>query len=613
MNIMNMFCYQCQQTSGGTGCTVGGVCGKDAKAAALQDLLTAWAKQIAQMRTTYREKGHSSRVIDRFLLEALFVTITNVNFDHQELARLICLADRILRLADYLATEKEVPYQKSLEDEVLAPIDALDAAQIDELETQGKDCAISIRQNDLGPVVTGLQELILYGIRGTAAYTWHFYDTGLRTRESLRLEIEGMKRRVKELRSRDSKEKEKKERLQKEIRATDELIVDWEEKETTLLDGLFAELAALLDEPSDLEVLLASALKVGELNLTAMELLERFHHALFGVPEPTVVRTTPVAGKSILVSGHDLNDLAELLRQTEGKGINVYTHGEMLPAHAYPRLKKFAHLAGHFGTAWQNQQSEFDSFPGAILMTTNCIQKPRESYFDYIFTTGPVAWPGVKHIPTGPDGRKDFSPLIQAALDSSGYMKSKPTEKITIGFGADAVVKISDQIFRAIDRGDLKRFFLIGGCDGSQEKRSYFTELAEKVPEDCVILTLGCGKYRFNSMKFQPLANALPRLWDMGQCNDAWSAIRLLLFLSQQTGKGVNDLPISIFLSWFEQKAVAVLLSLLYLDVKNIRLGPSLPAFIAPEAVAVLSEKFGLRPISDDPQTDLDAIFPPNG
>ena len=610
---MSMFCYQCQQTAQGTGCTTGGVCGKDVRTAQLQDLLTAWCKQIALTRRQMREKAKpvESRVLDRFLLESLFSTLTNVNFDTVEIARKIFLADRMLQLAEYLAGDCDADGQASLERQVLEPIPDPDETQIADFIEQAQGCSISLRREELGAAATGLQELILYGIRGTAAYSWHLTELEPEACEAVELTIKGMKSRIKELKPRDSKDREIKERLLKDIKTMESDVADWESRKQELLDGLFSELAALLDESTDTDALLASALKIGELNLRAMELLEKSHISLFGTPEPSAVRTTPVAGKCILVSGHDLGDLAELLRQTEGKGVNVYTHGEMLPAHSYPVLKKFKHLAGHYGTAWQNQQKEFDAFPGAILMTTNCLMKPQESYFDYIFTTGPVGWPGVKRIPVH-HGKKDFSLLIQAALDSPGYFKTKPVEKVTVGFGADAIRNMSDQVFRAIQKGNLRRFFLIGGCDGAQTKRSYFTELAEAVPDDCVILTLGCGKYRLNSLEFAPLANALPRLWDMGQCNDAYSAIRLLSFFAKQFNCGVNELPVSIFLSWFEQKAVSVLLTLLYLDIRNIRLGPSLPAFLEPEVVAVLQEKFGIAPVSDNPKADLDAALAAN-
>lgn len=607
---MSMFCYQCQQTAGGTGCTLSGVCGKDIRTAHLQDLLTAWCKQIAATEVRYRELGNSSRVVDRFLLYALFSTLTNVNFDSVELARQVILADRVMQLAEYLASEKSPAGQKMLEEQVLEPIPDPDEEQIADFVEQAKAFSIQARQADLGATVTGLQELVLYGIRGVAAYAWHAIELSDPARQALDREIRGMKERVKELKSRDPKDRELKKTLQKDIAAMETDLSEWESRERELLDGLFAELA-MNDETTETDRLMASALKVGELNLSAMQLLEKAHISLFGTPEPTSVRTTAVAGKCVLISGHDLGDLAELLRQTEGTGINVYTHGEMLPAHGYPFFKKFKHLVGHYGTAWQNQQKEFDAFPGAILMTTNCIMKPQESYHDYIFTTGPVAWPGVKTIPTKEGKPKDFSPLIQAALDSSGYFKTKPVERVTVGFGADSIIRMSDQIFRAIEKGHLRRFFLIGGCDGAQQARSYFTDLAEKVPDNCVILTLGCGKYRFNALDFPPLANALPRLWDMGQCNDAYSAIRLLGFFTEKFGCGVNELPVSIFLSWFEQKAVAVLLSLLYLDIRNIRLGPTLPAFLTSEAVALLNEKYGIAPVSADAQTDLDAVLNP--
>ncbi|MGI5831895.1 MAG: hydroxylamine reductase [Thermoguttaceae bacterium] len=624
-----MFCYQCQQTAGGTGCDVSGVCGKDPKTAALQDLLTGWVKQIAQKRTMYRQKPYptkkkrpgkeeirSSRVVDRFLLEALYATLTNVNFDPRQIARLIFKASQVLNLSDSLGADIKLDeleqfktqveeYELQIEQMVQLPSDE----QVEELAAQGVDFAIPIRLGDLGAEITGLQELVLYGARGTAAYTWHFYTTACEAREALRLETEGIKLRIKEIRSRSSDEKKKKASLQSEVEANEKALGEWEEKESALLDGLFEEVGKI-DAIIDSEVLLASALRIGELNLTAMELLEKLHQFRFGVPYPAAVQTNPVPGKCILVSGHDLSDLYQLLEQTKGKEINVYTHGEMLPAHAYPGLKKFPHLVGHFGTAWQNQREEFDSFPGAILMTTNCIQKPKESYADYIFTTGPAAWPGIRHIEEGKDGKKDFAPVIQAALDSSGFFDSRPgeKEKLTVGYGADNAIAMREQIERAFNRGELRHFFVIAGCDGTQENRNYFTELAQAIPSDCIILTCGCAKYRFNSIKFPSLVNAIPRLWDAGQCNDSWSIIRIAKFLAEETGKDINSLPISIFLSWFEQKAVSVLLSLLFLNVQNIRIGPTAPAFLTPEVLAYLKEKFGLELIST-PQEDLAPIL----
>ncbi|HPY78319.1 MAG TPA: hydroxylamine reductase, partial [Anaerohalosphaeraceae bacterium] len=340
-------------------------------------------------------------------------------------------------------------------------------------------------------------------------------------------------------------------------------------------------------------------LKVGEINLKVMEMLDQANTQTYGHPEPTSVRVTPVKGKAILVSGHDLKDLYMLLQQTEGKGINVYTHGEMLPCLAYPGLKKFKHLVGNFGTAWQNQHKEFDVFPGAILMTTNCIQRPKESYKNRIFTTGLVAWPDVRHI--GED--KDFSPVIQAALAAPGFTADAEEKRIMVGFGRNAVMSVADKVIEAVKAGKIRRFFLIGGCDGAKPGRNYYTELAQSVPDDCVILTLACGKYRFNMLEFGDIGG-IPRLLDIGQCNDAYSAIQIAVALAGAFNCGVNDLPLSIVLSWYEQKAVCILLTLLHLGIKNMKLGPSLPAFIGPNVLNVLVEKFNIAPIST-PEKDL--------
>lgn len=621
-----MFCYQCQQTAGGTGCRENGLCGKDPQTAALQDLLTGWVKQIAQKRMAYRQMavpgqkkrsdtGRASRAVDRFLLEALYATMTNVNFDAKEIARLIFKASQAFALAEFLTAEigeenadefkmKVAELEKQLQEAIPFPSDE----QIAELVAQGEAFELSVRLGEYGPEISGLQELVLYGVRGVAAYIWHFFNGGHAARESLRLETEGIKLRIKEFRGRTKEDRAKKTQLQKDVANNEKTIDEWEEKETSLLDGLFAELAAI-DERVDRDPLLASALKVGELNLSAMELLEKFHWSWFGNPFPSVVQTGAVPGKCILVSGHDLSDLYEILVQTQGKEINVYTHGEMLPAHAYPRLKRFPHLVGHFGTSWQNQREEFDSFPGAILMTSNCIQKPEESYADYIFTTGPVAWPGVAHIDEGKDGKKDFYPVIRAALDSSGFFHHETGEKLTVGYGAEAVTQIEKDVENAMKQGTLKRFFVIAGCDGPQENRRYFTELAEAVPQDCVILTCGCGKFRFNSIKFPPLASGIPHLWDAGQCNDTWSIISILQILSKAQGCELDSFPVSVFLSWFEQKAVAILLSLLSLNIRSIHIGPTAPAFLSPEVLALLSENYGLKVVSNSPQADVDAIM----
>jgi hydroxylamine reductase len=348
--------------------------------------------------------------------------------------------------------------------------------------------------------------------------------------------------------------------------------------------------------------LLSCCLRCGEVNLRAMELLDVAHTSAYGHPVPTAVRVEPVAGKAILVSGHDLKDLADLLEQTAGKGINVYTHGEMLPAHAYPGLKRHRHLVGNYGGAWQNQRREFEAFPGAILMTTNCLQRPKDSYKSRIFTTGLVAWPGVAHVANG-----DFTPVIDAALAASGFPGNGNGKTITVGFGHNAVLGVADKVVGAVKSGAIRHFFLIGGCDGAKPGRNYYTEFAQLVPKDCVILTLACGKYRFNHLEFGDIGG-IPRLLDVGQCNDAYSAIQIAVALAKAFDTDVNSLPLSLVLSWYEQKAVCILLTLLHLGIRNIRLGPSLPAFVSPNALKVLVEKFNIAPITT-PLEDLKAIL----
>ena len=369
------------------------------------------------------------------------------------------------------------------------------------------------------------------------------------------------------------------------------------------LSRFFIEtLSYLANNPTDIDELLAKVLATGENNLHVMALLDKAHNETFGAPEPTPVRITPIKGKAILVSGHDLVDLHELLVQTEGKGINIYTHGEMLPAHGYPELNKFPHLVGNYGGAWQDQRKEFDLFPGSILMTTNCIQKPKDSYTDRIFTAGLVAYPGVKHIPD-----RDYSELIQAAMEQPGFAEDGGELTILTGFGHQAVIDRAADIVQLVKDGDLRHFFLIGGCDGAKPGRNYYTKLAEQVPDDCAILTLACGKYRFNKLQFGDI-KGLPRLIDCGQCNDAYSAILIALALADAFECSVNELPLSIILSWYEQKAVCILLTLLYLGIQNMRLGPSMPAFVTPMALDVLVDKFNIKPIGT-PQEDLKAIL----
>jgi hydroxylamine reductase len=348
--------------------------------------------------------------------------------------------------------------------------------------------------------------------------------------------------------------------------------------------------------------LFALNMKCGEINLAVMEMLDSAHTGAYGHPVPTPVRITPVQGKAILVSGHDLKDLEGILEQTRGLGINVYTHGEMLPAHGYPGLKKHKHLVGNYGGAWQDQARDFDAFPGAIIMTTNCIQAPRDSYKARMFTTGLVAWPGVEHI-----GNGDFKPAIAAALAAPGFASDEPEKSILVGFGHDTILGVADKVIAAVKAGQLRHFFLIGGCDGAKSGRNYYTDFAEAVPKDCVILTLACGKYRFNKLEFGDIGG-IPRLLDCGQCNDAYSAIKVAGALAQAFGCGVNDLPLSLILSWYEQKACAILLSLLHLGIRNIRLGPTLPAFVTSNVLKVLVEKFNIQPITNV-EADLKAAL----
>lgn len=538
-----MFCYQCEQTAKGSGCTKVGVCGKDAETADLQDLLVYAAKGISNYAHRARQLGASDREIDVFVLEALFSTVTNVNFDSDSLEGLLRKAGDFIIKAKQLYEDAAAKAGK--EAELLnGPAGFVPAEGRGVLLSQAQQAGIEQRIDSLGSDVSGLQELITYGLKGMAAYADHAHILG---------------------------------------QDDEEVFAFFHEA----LDFLTTEGAA------DLGQLVPMALKVGEVNLKVMGMLDEANTSTYGHPEPTAVRVTPVAGKAILVSGHDLKDLAALLEQTEGKGVNVYTHGEMLPCLAYPELKKYKHLVGNYGGAWQDQAREFDAFPGSILMTTNCIQRPKDSYNDRIFTSGLVEWPGVTHISDG-----NFSPVIDAALAADGFAADAEDKKITIGFGHNAVMSVAGAVIDAVKAGKIKRFFLIGGCDGAKPGRNYFTDFAQAVPDDCVILTLACGKYRFNKLDFGDIGG-IPRLLDIGQCNDAYSAVQIAVALAGAFDCGVNDLPLSFVLSWYEQKAVCILLSLLHLGIKNIKLGPSLPAFIGPNVLNVLVENFNIAPVTN--------------
>ncbi len=542
---MSMFCYQCEQTVGGKGCTAFGVCGKSPGVASLQDLLVYASKGIAAYAEPAQKKGADVKDIGRFIIKALFTTVTNVNFDEDRMVEVLQEAGDIMERAKTLCNQVGA-----------SPLQAVAASwapsRKQEMIQEAAAISIAERMTSQGPDITALQELLTYGLKGMAAYSEHARILG---------------------------------------------------QEDDAVYAFFIEtLGKLATDPGDVNELVALNLKAGEVNLSVMALLDAANTGAYGNPEPTPVRIHPKKGKAILVSGHDLKDLAELLQQTEGTGINIYTHGEMLPAHGYPELKKYPHLAGNYGGAWQDQQKEFDAFPGAILMTTNCIQKPLETYKARIFTTGLVAWPGVEHV-----ANHQFQAVIDAALEAQGFVEDGPDETILVGFGHHAVLGVADKVVDAVKAGQIKHFFLIGGCDGAKPGRNYYTEFAEQAPDDTVILTLACGKFRFNKLQFGDIGG-IPRLLDVGQCNDAYSAIQIAVALANAFETDVNSLPLSLILSWYEQKAVCILLTLLHLGIKNIRVGPSLPAFITPAVLDVLVQNFNIMPISTA-EEDLKAIL----
>jgi hydroxylamine reductase len=548
-----MFCYQCEQTAKGTGCTTQGVCGKDSETSAMQDLLIWQVKGISMYAHRARKLGEKDKEIDLFVMEALFTTVTNVNFDAKKIAE-------IIKRGCAVKTKTKTMYEKACEKASLTP-DTLNGAatwkspdSLEDMEKEALKIAIDTRIKSEGEDITGLKELLTYGLKGTAAYADHAHILGQEAEEVYAFFHEAL---------------------------------EFMTRENTTIDELFT-----------------LNMKCGEVNYKAMEILDTANTGTYGHPVPTQVRITPIKGKALLVSGHDLKDMEGILKQTEGKGINVYTHGEMLPTHGYPELKKYKHFIGNIGGAWQDQQKEFDEFPGAIVMTTNCIQKPRDSYKDRIFTTGLVEWPGVTHTSGG-----DFSKPIEASLKAEGFTADGEEKYITVGFGHNAVLGVADKVVGAVKSGDIKHFFLMGGCDGAKPGRNYYTEFAEKAPKDSVILTLGCAKYRFNKLDFGDIGG-IPRLLDIGQCNDSYSAIQIALALSKAFNIGVNELPLSLIISWYEQKAVCVLLTLLHLGIKNIRLGPTLPAFVSPAVLNVLVEKFNIMPITTA-EEDLKTILAP--
>lgn len=544
-----MFCYQCEQTDRSNpagGCsTAKGMCGKDANTSDLQDLLVHAVKGIAQYAKRARAAGVPDKASDEFILYAMFTTLTNVNFTASRFVTLLQEAAQVRdRVKVNYLTACKTPGTLS------GAANWQPAADMDGLLKQAAEVGINAELEQVGDDIIGLRSLVLYGLKGVCAYAHHAFVLG---------------------------------------KESDEIYV-----------GIEDALDFLSTNPIDINALLNQAMALGNLNLTVMALLDEANTGSFGAQQPTPVRITPVAGKAILVSGHDLGDLAALLEQTKDLGINIYTHGEMLPAHAYPKLKAYPHLAGNYGGAWQDQQKEFAEFPGAILMTSNCIIEPLPQYKQRIFTAGPVGWPGVRHI-----SDHNFAPVIQAAKALPGFKETAPEKTITVGFGRDAVLGVADKVIEAVKAGAIKHFFLVGGCDGAASGRNYYTDFAELAPQDTVVMTLGCAKYRFNQHEFGDIGG-IPRLLDLGQCNDSYSAIKIATALAGAFECGVNELPLSLVVSWFEQKAAAVLLTLLALGIRNIRLGPTLPAFLTPNLVEVLVEKFGLMPITTA-QADIEA------
>ncbi len=543
-----MFCNQCEQTAKGVGCDKIGVCGKQPDVAVIQDLQTYALQGLCLVADEGRKVGVVDNSIDRFTAEAIFACLTNVDFDP---ARFQTWINKTVELRDSLKEKVQAAGGNVSFDSPAATFTP--AADLNGLEQQGAELDF-INSLDDNEDLRSLKQITLYGLRGLAAYTDHA------------------------------------------------AILEQQD------DGVYAyiheAMATLTRKDLGLEELVGLTLKCGEVNLKAMELLDAGNTGKYGHPTPTEVPLGAKAGKAILVSGHDLRDLELLLKQTVGKGINIYTHGEMLPCHAYPELKKYDHFYGHFGTAWQNQHKEFVEFPGAILFTTNCIQKPKDSYAANVFTTGLVGWPGLVHI--GDD--KDFGPVIKRALELPGFPEDTDKGSVLTGFARNTVLGVADKVIDAVKSKAIRHFFLVGGCDGAKPGRNYYTEFVEKVPQDCMILTLACGKFRFFDKKLGDIGG-IPRLLDVGQCNDAYSAIQIAVALAGAFECDVNDLPLSMILSWYEQKAVVILLTLLHLGIKDIRLGPSLPAFITPNVLNVLVENFAIKPIAATPEEDLKTIL----
>ena len=558
-----MFCYQCEQTANGKGCTRLGVCGKTPEIANLQDLLIYQVKGISCYGKVLSELGHPiEKAVIAFIESVLFTTLTNVNFDAEVHVQLLQESQKIkdslrekvsasegssnLHDSDYCSchtaqAQYRLPSTKS---EMLhdAPIAGI------------------MYDKSLDPDIRSLRQTILYGLKGISAYGHQARELGY---------------------------------------CSDQV------------DSFYiTALESLTDDRLTVEELIRMTMRTGEAAIEVMKVLDEANTSVYGNPSPHTVNVHIRKGPFIIVSGHDLKDLEMLLQQTEGTGINIYTHGEMLPSHGYEGLKKYPHLVGNFGGAWQDQQKQFDGIPGCILMTTNCLMRPRESYKDRIYSTNVVGWDGVKSIPKKPDGTKDYSHIIRHALELGGFTQDVEPHEIIVGFGHHATLSYADKIVQAVESGKLRHFFLIGGCDGARPGRNYYTDFAQLVPKNCMILTLACGKYRFNKMDFGEVAG-LPRLLDIGQCNDVYSAIRIATTLADAFNTDVNGLPLSLIISWYEQKAVADLLALLSLGIRNIYLGPELPAFLSPNVLQYLVDTFHLRKITN-PEDDIKTCLKQN-
>lgn len=547
-----MFCEQCEQTASGNGCHQFGACGKSPEVNSIQDLTVYCLRSLAPVVIKARELGLSTHQCDVFICEIMFATMTNVNFNPKRFTEYI---HQCLDLRENLKNEIE---QISRNEIVWPKIVNYQPDFNESLAEQGENANLHFLSQANDVDIFSLKLTVLYGVKGLASYTFHAYELG----------------------------------------QEDDLIYAFIEQSLTDLDRNDLSLSDWV----------AIALKVGEMNLRAMELLDLGHTSTFGHPTPTPVPLNHKLGKAILVSGHDIKQLAAILEQTLNSNITVYTHGELLPAHGYPKLKaKYPHLYGHFGTAWQNQTKDFAKFPGAIAITTNCLMPPSENYEDKIFTVGPVGYPNLKAFLTPNHEIPDYTPLIEKALELPGFTEESEYRQVLTGFAHNAVMSVADEVIEAVKKGDIRHLFLVGGCDGAKPGRTYYTEFVEKVPEDCIVLTLACGKFRFFDKNLGQIGT-LPRLMDVGQCNDAYSAIQIALGLAKAFNIGVNELPLSMIISWYEQKAVAVLLTLLHLGIKDIRLGPTLPAFISPNVFKLLSETYNLQAITT-PDQDLAACL----